>query len=76
MKKNEKTIEEWLETLPGGYRERALKNYYGLPVSHLSTAILEAFTWRDTPEGYEFWSAVDDWAFGEGELPPLPEEEI
>jgi len=72
----EKTIREWLEELPDGYRELALKNHDGLIVSNLSTAIMEAFHWRRTPEGegYEFWEAVHVWAQGAGELPPLPKE--
>src|SRR5690554_1279010 len=59
----EKEIREWLEELPDGYRERALKNYYGLPARSLPYAILNAFTWRDTPEKHKFWNAVADWAF-------------
>jgi len=70
----EKTIREWLETLPDGYRERAIKNYDRFPINSLSRAISETFLWRPTPEGYEFWDAVDSWAQGFGELPPLPEE--
>jgi len=36
---------------------------------------LETCHWRSTPEGFEFWNAVYEWARGRGELPPLPEEE-
>jgi len=80
MKKTEKTIKEWLETLPDGYRGLAIKyydpNYHDeLPLSNLSDAILETCHWRSTPEGFEFWNAVYEWARGRGELPPLPEEE-
>src|SRR5690554_5900850 len=72
----EKTIREWLEELPDGYRELALKNHDGLIVSNLSTAIMEAFHWRRTPEGegHKFWEAVHVWSQGAGELPPLPQE--
>lgn len=73
----EKTIREWLEELPDGYRERALKNYDpnyhdGSPINDLAGAIAWAFCWGDSPERHEFWCAVYDWA--NGELPPLPEE--
>ena len=78
MKKTEKTIREWLETLPDGYRERALKNYDPKfsDDEGLAGAIAIAFIWDETPdcEGYEFWNAVYEWALGEGELPPLPQE--
>lgn len=77
----EKTIKEWLEELPDGYRELALKYYdpnYDtgfFPESDLDHAIAEAFDWRSTPEGFGFWFDVHNWAHGFGELPPLPEEE-
>jgi len=75
----EKTIVEWLEELPDGYRELAIKNYDpnyngGLPVSDLSDAIFDAFPWRDSPEERKFWLTVWWWARDYGELPPLPEE--
>ena len=76
----EKTIREWLEELPDGYRERALENYDHMydsvyPIDGLSDAILDAFLWGGSPEGFEFWNDVIDWSIGEGNLPPLPEEE-
>jgi len=76
----EKTIREWLEELPDGYRERAIKNYDpdhddSYIINSLWSAIVITFVWRDTPEGYDFWNAVYIWAQGKGELPPLPEEE-
>ena len=42
----EKTIREWLEELPDGYRERALKNYdpefcdTGIPIIDLADAVI------------------------------------
>jgi len=76
----EKTIRKWLEELPDGYRELAIKNYgpdyhYGPLINSLPYVILEAFTWGETPEGHKFWEAVHVWSQGAGELPPLPEEE-
>ena len=75
----EKTIKEWLETLPDGYRERALKNhdpktYDGTQINSLSDAIRRAFLWGGSPEGHGFWSDVWWWTLGLGELPKLPEE--
>jgi len=76
----EKTALEWLEALPDGYRELALKYYDpdhddSYIINSLWSAIVITFVWRDTPEGIEFWQAVVNWAEGKGELPPLPEEE-
>ncbi len=69
------TIRGWLETLPDGYRERALANMgegSGLRGSteadDLGTAVAYAFNWTESPEGHDFWSRVS-----RGELPPLPE---
>lgn len=75
-----KTIRGWLQELPDGYRERALRNYDpnyhdGSSVNSLSYAISVAFDWEDAPEGYDFWSAVEYWATPTANLPPLPEEE-
>jgi len=72
----EKEIREWLEELPDGYRELAIKNcdYGGLLVDKLSDAILDAFLWGGSPEGFEFWNDVWWWALGIVELPPLPKE--
>src|SRR5690625_40881 len=73
----EKTALELLEELPDGYRELAIKNcdYGGLLVDKLSDAILDAFLWGGSPEGFEFWKTVYEWALGYVELPPLPEED-
>ncbi len=70
------TIRGWLETLPDGYRERALANMgegSGLRGSteadDLGTAVAYAFNWTESPEGYAFWHTIRK---GEG-FPPLPE---
>lgn len=76
----QKTIREWLEELPDGYRELALKNYDPncdggwLPENDLADAIVVSFHWEDTPEKRGFWMAVWWWALGNGELPQLPED--
>ena len=57
-----KTIEEWLQELPVEYRDKALANLR--PTNRylrghiLSAAICEAFYWRESPEGSDFWGKV------------------
>jgi hypothetical protein len=38
----------------------------------LSDALMQFGTWEETKEGRLFWNAVDEWACGLGDLPPLP----
>jgi len=70
------TVLGWLNTLPAGYRERALANRdRGIDevlASSVSNAIWKAFVWADTQEGVKFWSAVASAAEG-GEYPSLPD---
>jgi len=73
-----KTVKQWLETLPDGYRERALANCTrpdGLETS-LHHTIPAAFRWADTPEGGKFWKQVYLWACNpdKNPLPPLPDD--
>jgi len=73
-----KTVKQWLQELPDGYRERALKNmkpeiadqkFRSLPV-----AIFNAFGWSSTLEGIGFWNQVwDHLTEPKIPLPPLPE---
>jgi hypothetical protein len=67
------TIRGWLETLPDGYRERALANmdhrFAAVDSINMGLALIEAFTWCDSPEGHSFWSSIAD----DGVFPPLPE---
>lgn len=73
----EKTILEWLQELPDGYRERALRNYgpefcdTGINIIDLADAVMWGFSWEESPEKESFWDAVWGWALGCGELPPL-----
>jgi hypothetical protein len=69
-----KTIHEWLNELPDGYRERALK-YCDNPDSieeNLIGALYAAFYWGNTPEGLKFWSKVKDHYGCDTNLPKLP----
>jgi NTP pyrophosphatase (non-canonical NTP hydrolase) len=71
-----KTVKEWLEELPDGYRERALENmcenFKSVVYESMGDAISGAFTWDETQEGGAFWMDVryhyDYFAL----LPPLP----
>jgi len=73
----EKTVNEWFNELPDGYRGRALNNaHYSLINTYDSTmaeAICRAFSWSGTPEGHDFWSDVKDHYAKGTPLPPLPE---
>lgn len=73
-----RTIREWLETLPIGYRQRAIKAMWGegrggLTASTLEEAVYSLNNWDDTEEGHDFWAAVKQWATGRGDLPTLPD---
>lgn len=59
-----KTVKDWLEELPDGYRERALVN---LPahnadkiVDSMHTAIRKLKYWSETKEGYTWWQCVEE----------------
>lgn len=60
-----KPLREWLEQLPDGYRERALRmaeteERLEYTLNSLIDAIQFAGHWEDSPEGHRFWNAV--WA--------------
>jgi hypothetical protein len=77
-KKEPETIKDWLETLPDGYRERALANLDNdsslVTSGNLSGALFNAFEWDETKEGDAFWDSVWAWAsYPETrQLPKLP----
>jgi len=68
------TVRGWLETLPDGYRERALGQYNGnhVDADSLARAVMTFANWNETKELDEFWDTVYNWADGIGGLPPLP----
>jgi hypothetical protein len=72
-----KTVKEWLEKLPDGYRERALANLMDAKANNhaisIAGAIDLAFNWGDTNEGFEFWKGIHK-AYSCSKLPPLPTE--
>ena len=68
------TVRGWLETLPSGYRERALGQYSGdhIDAGNLAMAVMLFTGWGGTKEREDFWDAVYNWACECGSLPPLP----
>lgn len=73
-----KTVKEWLEELPEGYRELALANAKENCLSNECEDICEAlyisFIWRASSEGYNFWNNVYTHFPNGSELPKLPEK--
>lgn len=69
------------QALPAGYHELAEQNY-ALALANpnksppdtvvdLCDALVHAFDWDETREGYKFWEGVYDWANTGCDLPPL-----
>jgi len=73
-----KTIREWLETLPDGYRERALANMDEISadqtVSRVNVALGMAFDWEEAREGFDFWLEVSRALRASCDFPPLPKQ--
>lgn len=59
-----KTIKEWFNDLPEDVREKALKNTNEAVLKqksiNLKMALLGAFTWEFSPEGYEYWKSIHE----------------
>jgi len=59
-----KTTREWYNELPNDIKIKALANTKWTTIdsndASLSTALLAAFVWADTPEGIDYWSEVYD----------------
>ena len=75
----EKTIKEWFNELPDGYRALALKNaidfnenVINIDCKDICEAMSVAFIWDHTIEGHDFWSKVYDHYFPRPSHPPLP----
>ena len=68
MAARNKTVKEWLETLPDPYNALAVENALGdvlgrtyrTTTDSLSSALSQAFVWDFTLEGRDFWAAVYD----------------
>jgi len=67
---------EWLNELPDGYRERAMKNMEeemgDILEPDMAEALGGAFVWKRTNEGHIFWAKVRDHYEIGTPLPPLP----
>ena len=55
-----KTVKQWLKTLPTEQKNKALNNLTSKSIGNLSSdkasnALLIAFSWKDAPEGFEYW---------------------
>lgn len=62
----------YITELPPEYQERASRNTEVLPTGEPDeTVIINAFWWKESTEGHEFWNAVWN-ANNESELPELP----
>lgn len=64
------------EVLPEPYASLAISRMDPCKVDrHVSGRIVgSAFLWSDAPEGHGFWEAVQTYAEGRGQLPPIPLE--
>ena len=73
-----KTIKEWLQDLPDGYRELALEEANPSNLDGKCDGLYEAINgirvWKDTSQGRKFWSNVSDSIYYNNPnlLPPLP----
>ncbi len=71
-----KTVKEWLEELPDGYRERALGQMLDADrvVYSMAHALTRSLSWISSNEGFDFWSDVRNHYLYGLPLPPLPED--
>lgn len=82
-----KTVKDYLNELPDGYRELALVNFdqelcdkqlgQNEP-SDMEDAVVYMCDWSGTLQGFEFWNAVASYCYDPElyELPPLPEDTV
>jgi hypothetical protein len=77
MKSKQKTVEQWLKTLPEPYKSKALS--YAKKEGNLNKiegyryySILYGFNWLKTKEGGEFWKSVFLRLIEKRPLPPFP----
>jgi hypothetical protein len=71
-------LELLLDNLPDEYVDCVVNNLEDRSVlsedaSCIQSELIALFNWRDSREGYEFWSQVYSYVLGEDDdLPPLP----
>lgn len=81
-----KTVKDYLNELPDGYRELALANFdqefcdsrpYRIDqIEDAADALDFAFDWASTSQGEDFWNDVQNHLIFESDLPPLPEDTV
>jgi len=71
-----KTVKEWLQELPDGYRERALGQMLDADrvVDSINYALVYGLNWLQSNEGFAFWNEMYNHYLSGTSLPPLPEE--
>jgi hypothetical protein len=69
-----KTVREWLEELPDGWREEALENIIGADLvrDSLSRAVGSGVNWGVTPTGLDAWDRVYKAIENGDPIPPHP----
>lgn len=59
-----KTTEEWFKELPEPYGTEAIENTPELELrmkrASLKEALVLAFIWKITPQGYAYWAGLHD----------------
>jgi hypothetical protein len=55
-----KTIEQHLNELPEPYRTKALKYIEPETTQTQSEALMDAFNWSDSKEGFHYWDKLYD----------------
>lgn len=67
-----KTIKEWLNELPEPIRGKAFNNVpecgtvvWEIPATSMYDAIVGAFIWKDTPQGYDYWTLMAESYYGD-----------
>jgi hypothetical protein len=57
---DKKTIQEWFESTEQPYRDQLLTNLISgvknIKVRNLKSALDGGFTWKETEEGFNYWS--------------------
>jgi hypothetical protein len=75
-------IEEWFIELPTEHRDKAQTNMHNdgntnhIEVSSMSAALLYAFDWYDTEEGYDYWYNLYESYFAEKEQEQTEEQKL
>lgn len=71
-----KTLLEWLESFPEPYKEKAIANCKKISSEEmlitkcpsLSNALISAFSWSETQEGFEYWNKLHNYFLAKEEL--------